>query len=239
MKKLIGMCRISTLKQLREGFSLEDQTKQIEDFAKQKEMELVEIVKIQASGKKQLLNVGQLAETIRRAKEIKADLACSKIDRVSRDQITLLMLRKLSKESQIDIHVLSMGRKISEISDMEFSMIAMLAEEERKAIADRCRRSAKARNKVGPIGDSLDPIELATKSTKIRNELAHSWADSIKLRKRIVEAVWSLRQPNLKNVARWLNGEGVVTRRGGRWDGSNLHKQINRLGWSWKELQEL
>lgn len=52
---------------------------------------------------------------------------------------------------------------------------------------------------------------------------------SVKLQNLILEAVQSLKAPNLKNVARWLNGIGLVTRRGGRWDGSNLHKQFNRL----------
>ena len=45
-----------------------------------------------------------------------------------------------------------------------------------------------------------------------------------------------LKVPNLKNTARWLNGEGVLTRRGGKWTGSNLHSQIQRLNWNWREL---
>ena len=144
------------------------------------------------------------------------------------------MLKKASEESGIEIHVASMNRKISEISEMEFSMIAMLAEQERVAIAQRCKDAA--RGKIGPIGVSLDPKALAQKSVNKRIELAKGWASSVHLKKQILEAVSSLKVPNLKNVARWLNGEGLVTRRGGRWDGSNLHKQVTRLGWSWKEL---
>jgi site-specific DNA recombinase len=234
MKKIIGIARVSTAKQMQTGNSVEDQIRQIETFAQDNQMKLVEIVKVQASGKKQLLNVGQLAETIKKADETRSSLVVTKIDRLSRDQITLLMLKKASEESGVEIFVASMNRKISEISELEFSMIAMLAQAERKAIADRCKQAAK--NRIGPIGESLDPKELAQKSHDKRVELARAWASSVKLQNRIVEAVQSLKVPNLKNVARWLNGEGLVTRRGGRWDGSNLHKQVNRLGWSWREL---
>ena len=237
MKKkfsVIGISRVSTARQMQKGNSVEEQSRQIEKFALDKRMDLLEIVKIQASGKKQLLNIGQLSETIKKAKSAGASIVVTKIDRLSRDQITLLMLKKASEESGIEIHVASMNRKISEISEMEFSMIAMLAEQERVAIAQRCKDAA--RGKIGPIGVSLDPKVLAQKSVDKRIELAKGWASSVHLKKQILEAVSSLKVPNLKNVARWLNGEGLVTRRGGRWDGSNLHKQVNRLGWSWKEL---
>ena len=234
MKKIIGIARVSTQKQMQKGGSVEDQAEQIASFAEENKMELIEVRKIQASGKKQLLNVGELAEVIKQAKELSAEIVVTKIDRISRDQITLLMLKKASDESGVEIHVASMGRKISQISDLEFSMIAVLAESERKQIVERTRRAA--RNRIGPIGQDLDPQELARKSIEKRVELAKGWAMSVKLKERILEAVDALKVPNLKNVARYLNGEGMVTRRGGRWDGSNLHKQINRLGWSWKEL---
>ena len=78
--------------------------------------------------------------------------------------------------------------------------------------------------------------EVAQKSHDKRVELSKAWASSVKLQKRIHVAVQSHKVPSHKNVARWLKGQGLVTRRGGRWDGSNLHKQVNRLGWSWREL---
>lgn len=235
-KPLIILARVSTAKQMQTGNSVEDQVEQGMKFALENQMEVAEVVKVQASGRKQLLNLGQLSETMKRAKSIGADVVCSKVDRLSRDQISLLMLKKVSMESGVEIHVLSMGRKMSEISDMEWSCLAMMAEQERKLIVERVRRAT--RNRIGPIGIQLDPRELAQKSIDKRVELAKAWAESISLRDRILEAVASLKVPNLKNVARWLNGEGLVTRRGGRWDGSNLHKQIKRFGWDWGELSK-
>ena len=52
MKKIIGIARVSTAKQMQKGNSVEDQIRQIEAFAQDNQMKLIEIVKIQASGKK-------------------------------------------------------------------------------------------------------------------------------------------------------------------------------------------
>lgn len=237
MKKLIGISRVSTMKQFQNGGSIADQNGQIEKFAQANSFQLLKIVQVQASGKKQKLNVGQLSQTIKEAKDLEAELVTTKVDRISRCQISLLLLRRASSESGVEIWITEMNKRISDISDMEFNLIAIMAEEERKAIVSRVRAAMKGRK--GVIGISLSPQELAEKSRLKRNALAHQWSRSIQLEKEILDAVSALKVPNLKNVARWLNGEKVFTRRGGRWDGSNLHKQINRLGWSWKELTKV
>ena len=156
----IGCARVSTIKQMRTGQSVTCQIEQIKKYAHETNGELVNIVKVQASGKKQLLNVGQLAETIKQAKEIGAEILCTKLDRLSRDQITLLMLKKASTESGVEIHITSMGRKISEISDLEFTLLSSMAQEERKMIASRTKEASK--NRIGPIGISLNDLDKST-----------------------------------------------------------------------------
>ena len=61
MKKIIVLTRVSTAKQMQKGNSIEDQIEQGMKFAEDKQMEVAEVVKIQASGRKQLLNIGQLS----------------------------------------------------------------------------------------------------------------------------------------------------------------------------------
>jgi DNA invertase Pin-like site-specific DNA recombinase len=236
MKKVIGIARVSTQKQMQKGNSVEDQAEQITGFAKENEMELIEIRKIQASGKKQLLNVGELSEVIKQAKQLAAEIVVTKIDRISRDQITLLMLKKASDESGVEIHVASMGRKISEISDLEFSMIAVLAESERKQIAERTKHAS--RNRIGPMGISLDPSQMGKRSVEARAQITQRWAEAIKFRDRIANAVEQLKNPNLSNVAKWLNGENMTTIKGNTWNQVNLRQQMNRLGWSWQEIKK-
>jgi DNA invertase Pin-like site-specific DNA recombinase len=236
MNKLICVVRVSTRKQFNNGHSIQDQINQIEEYASEMGLVIVETIKIEQSGKRQLINVGQLADAIKQAKEIGADIAVTKVDRLSRDQISLLALRKAGSESGVQIHVTSLRRKFSEISDMEFSMMAIMAEQERKAIVERTRRACK--NRIGPIGKSISVKTMNAKSAAKRRELAKAWAESISLRNKVLHAVSELKHPNLKNVARWLNGEKVLTRRGSHWTGTNLSQQIQRLGWEWSELSK-
>jgi len=231
----IGCARVSTIKQMRTGQSVTCQIEQIKKYAHETNGELVNIVKVQASGKKQLLNVGQLAETIKQAKEIGAEILCTKLDRLSRDQITLLMLKKASTESGVEIHITSMGRKISEISDLEFTLLSSMAQEERKMIASRTKEASK--NRIGPIGISLNAKELAYQSIDKRRGLAQSWAKSVNLRSRIIDAINQLKNPNLNNVALWLNGQQSYSRTGVPWNQVNLRQTMKRLGWSWSELK--
>ena len=231
---VIIFCRISTAKQM-QGNSVADQIEQGKEFAKKNNMEVVDVVKVQASGKKQLLNIGELAATLDKAKKMKADLVCSKIDRLSRDQISLLALKRASEENGIEIHVASMGRKISDISDLEFSMIAVLAESERKQIVERTKRASIG--KVGTMGLSLDPSKMGRRSAEARARTTANWAETIKLKQRLVQAIKELRKPTLARVCRTLNGDGIPTITGKKWNHVTLIQQIQRLNWSWKEIK--
>ena len=234
-KSVIIFCRISTAKQL-QGNSVADQIEQGKEFAKNNNMEVVDIVKVQASGKKQLLNIGELATTLDKAKKMKADLVCTKIDRLSRDQISLLMLKRASQENGIEIHVSSMNRKISEISDLEFSMIAMLAEATRKQIVANTKRASIG--KVGTMGISLNPSEMGKRSADSRAQNTAKWAETIKLKERLTQAIKELKAPTLERVCRTLNGDGIPTITGKKWNHVSLIQQIQRLNWSWQEIKK-
>ena len=236
MRNLIGIARVSTIRQLKNGNSVQDQIEQIENFSRKENFKLLDVVRVQASGKHQLLNVGQLAETIKRARELGAEIVVTKLDRLSRDTITLLTLRKASSESGVEIHVASMNRKISEISDIEFNLLSFMAEQERKMISQRTKEAT--RNRIGTFGSTLNAKEMNQRSIAKRVNLAKAWASSVHLKDQILEAVSALKSPTLVNVARWLNGNNLPTRRGKKWTKLNLHEQINRLGWSWVELKK-
>jgi DNA invertase Pin-like site-specific DNA recombinase len=234
--KFIGLVRVSTQKQMRSGNSVHEQCGSIEKYAGNNNGKLIEIVKIQASGKKQLLNVGQLSESVKRAKEIGAEIIVTKIDRLSRDQITLLMLKRASTESGVEIHITSMNRKISEISDLEFTLISTICQEEARLIRSRAKLAA--RNRQGSIGRTLDPSEMGKRSVAIRSKTSRDWAESINLRHHIQDAVNKLRNPTQDSVCNWLNGQDVLTIRGNRWTRINFLKQLQRLKWNWSEFQQ-
>ena len=236
MNKILILIRVSSRNQFNHGGSVQDQETQVRQYAKEKGLEVVEVVRVMQSGAKQLLSVGELSEAIKRAKELGCGIAVTRADRLSRDTISLLMLKKASLENGVDIHVTTLNRKITEISDLEWTLMAVIAEQERKTIIARTKRAC--RNNIGPIGVEL-PVEMMNRrSAEKRRSLAQAWARSVKLKEHIREAVKSLKDPNLKNTARWLSGSGILTRRGSKWTSSNLHSQIQRLGWDWGELSK-
>ena len=234
MKKLFLIARVSTRRQMVEGGSIENQIEQLKEFAEKNNAGEVKIFEIQVSGAKQLINIGQLASIIKEAKEVGADLAVTKADRLSRDTISLLTLKRASEENGVEIHITSMGRKISEISDLEWNLMSFMASEERKLIRARTKEACKDR--IGTFGTSLSATEMNQKGLQKRVELAQAWASSTKLKEHILDAVTALKKPNLSSVARWLNGEGLLTRRGSKWSPANLSQQVDRLGWNWKDL---
>jgi len=96
----------------------------------------------------------------------------------------------------------------------------------------------KIKNSLSPLY-SPKVIALANKrSATKRKQNAIDWAEELNLFELIQEAIQTLKNPNLKNVSNFLNGKKVLTPRGSHWTGTNLHSQIKRLGWSWKQFKK-
>ena len=99
------------------------------------------------------------------------------------------------------------------------------------------------------LSDNEQAKLASQKSTAKRRQNMNNWAKEVNLFGLIQEAIDTLENPNLKNVAKFLNDKGIKTRRGTLFSGSNLHKQVarfnevnlwqqlNRLGVNWKELK--
>jgi DNA invertase Pin-like site-specific DNA recombinase len=232
--KLIALLRVSSSIQWNKGSSCPDQLKQVQEYAEKEGYEVIETISVQVSGKKMKMNMGQLAHALQRAKEQGAEIAVSRLDRLSRSQQDLLQLKEASDTSGIDVHICSLGRTIKNISHLEFSMMAMIADNERRSIQERVKRACKDR--VGPIGQELDPQKLRIAGLRKRRQLAEEWAKSIGLEKEIINAGKNLKNPTLRNVCAWLNGNGKMTRTGAAWKASTLHKQLTRFDWKLKEL---
>ena len=235
-ERIVSMARVSTSRQFAKGSSVADQHKQIEEYANRINATVVERIEIQMSGRKMVLQAGQLAQALDRAKEINASICTSRLDRLSRCQISLLQLKEGSEQSKVEIHIASLGRRISEISNVEFSVMAMFADNERRQIQARVKRAC--RNRIGPIGKTLSLEYMQERSRTKRRKLAEDWAESINLKIEIVYAINQLRNPTIRAVASFLNGRGNLTRRGLPWSCGSLHRQISRLGWCWNELKQ-
>ena len=100
------------------------------------------------------------------------------------------------------------------------------------------------------LSNSKQAKSLAQKSIKARRQNLMNWAKEVNFLELIEEGIKTLENPNLKNVANFLNNKGLKTRRGCFFSGSNLSKQLfrftetnlsqqlNRLNWNWKKIKE-
>jgi DNA invertase Pin-like site-specific DNA recombinase len=235
-KKLQPILRVSSVGQWNKQTSVQDQLRQIEEYAEREGYEVAEPISIQISGKLMTMDKSQLSVALVNCKEKGMELAVSRLDRLSRSQIALLQLKEASDNSGVDCHVCSLGRTIKNISHIEFSMMALLADNERRTIQSRVARSMKTKTWKRAIGGTLDPQTLRIKGLKKRQRLAEEWAASVGLKKEIQNAGRNLKRPTYENVCAWLNGKGKSTRRGNQWTPSPLRLQTIRLGWNFKEL---
>jgi len=230
MKKFVGLCRVSSKKQLAKGNSLEDQERSILDYAKKLGGEVVEMIKIQVSGSRMKLNSSILSKVLQRAKEANTEVILSKLDRLSRDELALHQIKAISEEIGTEIHLASLGKTIREMSQLEFSILAMFSQHELSNLKSRIKASSK--KSEGTFGKTVDAKLASKASIEKRRKLAKEWEEQSDILGEIKQAKSLLRKPTLESVCFFLNGKGLVSRTGKRFTAGNLRQQILRLGFA-------
>ena len=228
MKKYKGLARCSTARQFNKGNSLNDQAESIKKYAKKLGGEVSEIIQIQVSGSKMKLNSGVLQKVFLSAKEEGFELILSKLDRLSRDEFSLHQIKKVANEIGVQIHLAGLGKTIQEMSSIEFSMLAMFAQHERENTIERIRASSK--KSKGTVGRIIDAGEAVQKSIEKRRRLADQWRAQIDLKQEIIDAIKLLKKPTLERVSQLLNGRGLTTIRGRKWNHALVLFEIRKMG---------
>ena len=139
--KVISYLRVSTSKQGQSGLGLEAQRDAIAKFADSESLEAAgEFIEVETGkGADALDKRPQLAAALRKAKQIKAPIVVSKLDRLSRDVhfISGLMTKR------VPFIVAALGKNVDPFM---LHIYAALAEKERSMISERTRDAlAKAR----------------------------------------------------------------------------------------------
>jgi DNA invertase Pin-like site-specific DNA recombinase len=146
---IIGYIRVSTDKQGKSGLGLEAQREAIARFAAAESLEVVgEFIEVETGkGADALDKRPQLAAALRRAKQLGAHIAVSKLDRLSRDVhfISGLMTKR------VPFIVAQLGRNVDPFM---LHIYAALAEKERAMISERTRDAlAKAKQRGVVLGN--------------------------------------------------------------------------------------
>lgn len=216
MKRYVIYKRVSTNEQGKSGLGLEAQQRDIDLFLttfSETPWEVVGTFQDIQSGKD--ADRPQLEAAMKLAREAKAELLVSKLDRLSRD---------------VEFIAGTMKRAVIRIATMpnadpfQMHLYAALAEQERKFIGARTKaalQSAKARGvKLGGVRPK----------TEARNDAIQAKAKAEAMK------VWGVIKPmrqadkSMAAIAEALNTMKVPTSRGGQWTPMQIKRVIDRVG---------
>ena len=209
---IIGYIRVSTDKQGKSGLGLEAQRDAISRFAASEALEVAgEFIEIETGkGADALDKRPQLAAALRKAKQIKAPIVVSKLDRLSRDVhfISGLMTKRVP-------FIVAALRK--NVDPFMLHIYAALAEKERSLISERTRDALAKAKQRGVVLGNPNVGKMNTEAAAARDA---------KL-KPILEAMWEM---PYREIAQELTDRGIPAPRGGVWSAMSVMRSMKRLG---------
>jgi DNA invertase Pin-like site-specific DNA recombinase len=202
--KVVAYYRVSTAKQGKSGLGLEAQRAAVEAFVQGRSGRIVaEFVEVE-SGKENARP--ELLKALRTAKVSGARLVIAKLDRLSRNAAFLLTLR--------DSGVSFVAADMPEACDLTVGVLALVAEQERRAISARTKAAlaaAKARGKQLGNLPTLVPGAGRERASAAARAKAAGKAQELR---QVVEALRAEGFASAKGIARELTRRGIETPRG-------------------------
>ena len=223
VQRFIAYERVSTARQGASGLGLEAQRNAIDRFAASRSAEvLVRFTEVE-SGKNP--NRPELTKAIQMARLTGATLVIAKLDRLSRNAAFLLTLRDSG------VHFLAVD--MPEANDLTVGIMALVAQAEREAISRRTKEAlAVAKGRGVKLGNpnGAEALRRAGKGAVALREAVGSNADRFAAELApVLSDVHARGHVTLRTIAAELNRRGMRTRRGGRWQVSNVRNLIGRL----------
>lgn len=221
--RLVAYERVSTARQGRSGLGLEAQRKAIDDFADGRGATVVARFTEVESGRRN--DRPELDKALTQARLTGATLVIAKLDRLSRNAAFLLTLR--------DSGVRFLAVDMPEANDLTVGIMALVAQQEREAISRRTKEAlaaAKARGvKLGNPNGAAALRRAGTGGTALCAAVAAN-ADAFAAELApVIREIQAQEVTTLRGIAQALNKRGVLTRRGGRWQVSNVRNLLRRV----------
>jgi DNA invertase Pin-like site-specific DNA recombinase len=220
---LVAYYRVSTREQGRSGLGIDAQREGVARFALAEGFEiLAEFVEVETGkGTDALERRPQLAAALAEARRHgkSCPVAVAKLDRLSRDVAFVANLMA----QRVPFLVAELG---ADADPFMLHLFAALAEKERAVISQRTKAAlaaAKARGQA--LGNPR--LEEARAVANARHKAgADTFADAIKPAIREAKASGAT---SLREIAAALNGRGVATARGGRWEAQTVANVLRRI----------
>jgi len=221
--RIVGHELVSTARQGRSGLGLEAQRDAIDRFAAECGATVIGRFTEIESGCK--ADRSKLARALHLAKITGATLVIAQLDRLSRNAAGLLTSR--------DSGVRFFAAEMPEANDLTVGTMALVAEQERRAISRRTKEAlaaAKARGvKLGNLNGAAAFWRDADGGAALRRtvaENANAFAEDLAP---VIDAIQAEGIANARGIADALNDRGIGSRRGGRWWVSNVRALLARM----------
>lgn len=219
--KAFGYVRVSTEEQAREGLSLEGQEAKIRGYASVHDLELVEIVRDEGYSGKSLKRPGLSGLLKRIAGEEREALIVWKLDRLTRSTRDLLhLVEDVFKES--GTRFLSISEQIdTESATGRFFLTIMgaMAQMERELVGERTKLALSAKREKGEYTGGIPYGWRMEGKVLVREEREQE--QIAKMRS------WRKQGLSYKEIAYWLNEEGVHSKReGAKWGPSAVYYAV-------------
>jgi len=225
MSQYVAYYRVSTKKQGRSGIGLEAQREIVEQFVAARDGQIVgDYVEVQTGSRNLRAELGKALALARRTKAI---LVIAKLDRLTRNYF---FCRDLM-ESRVDFVCCDQPH----VDPFTIHILAAVAEQERKLIAERTRYSNRIRRARGGLLGSQHPNtpsiteEARNKGRLISAERNRSTAKTAYAD--LVPTMMELRHRqrlSYRQIAAELNRLGQVTRSGKPWNATQSKRVLDR-----------
>lgn len=221
--RLVAYERVSTTRQGRSGLGLAAQRKAINDFTAARGADLLARFTEVESGRRN--DRPELDRALTLARLTGATLIIAKLDRLSRNAAFLLTLR--------DSGVQFLAADMPEANNLTVGIMALVAEAEREAISRRTRealQAAKARGvKLGNPNGAAALRRAGKGGEALRRVVAANADEFARSLAPVVEKIRADGATSLRAIAAELSQRGILTRRGGQWQVSNVRGVLARL----------
>lgn len=224
MARFVGYLRVSTSRQGRSGLGLEAQRQQVDAYVRSVGGDVLEIVTEIESGKN--CARPKLAAALAACRLRQATLVIAKLDRLARDAAFLLNLQK-----DLQRHGLRfVAADLPEANEMTVGIMAVVAQAERRMIADRTRAALAAAKARGVKLGKPENLSQQAKGRRISAQVRSAKADE-KARD-LAPIIADLREHgahSLSQLASGLNARGYRTARGREWHSMSVLRVLERL----------
>jgi DNA invertase Pin-like site-specific DNA recombinase len=221
MKSTIAYYRVSTQRQGRSGLGLEAQRTAVARFAEAESITIAgEFTEVETGkGADALDRRPQLAAALATARKEKCPVLVAKLDRLSRDVAFIAGLMA----QRVPLIVAELG---ADADPFMLHLYAALAEKERRQISERTRAALAARKMRGTkLGNPRNAGDAASAGRRAQIDAAEEFASGV------MPVINKLREAGVtsyRGIAAALNGRGVRTARGGKWQVSNVRNLLAR-----------